>query len=66
MCACPEIIITLSVANLNTEVLNFLLPNYRGQYTNFHYLIQCFLEVDGKIGIFLCFQHINLSWCLAL
>lgn len=49
----PEIITTLRVANLNTEVLNFLLPNYRGQYNNFNYLIQCFLEVDGEIGILL-------------
>lgn len=56
----PEIIITLWVANLNREVLNFLLPNYRGHYSNFHYLIQCFLDVDGEIGIFLYFQHINL------
>lgn len=59
MCTLPEIVITLWVANLNTEVLNFLLPNYRGQY-NFHYLIQCFPKVDGEIGIFLYFQHISL------
>lgn len=60
MCTLPEIIITSWVANLNTEVLTSLLPNYRGQYNNFHYLVQCFLEVDGEIGIFLYFQHFNL------